>query len=137
MKLTSDDIFYLNALNSASGANGRDCVVQGNVVAFLVKKSELGRAIGKNALTVKKLRKTLRKNVEIFEYCDSPEEFIKNALYDVKVKEIKIVEMNGKTHAIVLLDPENKRKLLNSLPRIKRVKALSKRNYNVEDIKIR
>jgi len=137
MRLTSEDIFYLNALNSASGANGRDCVVQGNVIAFLVKKDELGRAIGKNAEAVKKLRATLKKNVEIFEHCDDAKEFIKSALYDANVKAVEIVEKQGKKQALVSVDPENKRKLLNSLPRIKRIKALLERNYKIEDIKIR
>ena len=137
MRLTSEDIFYLNALNSASGANARDCIVDGNVIAFLVKKAELGKAIGKDAAAVKMLRSQLKKNVEIFEYCESVQEFIKKALYGVQVSEVKIVERNGKKYAIVSLDAENKRKLLNSLPRIKRIKALSKRNYKIEDIKTR
>ena len=137
MRLTSEDIFYLNALNSASGANARDCVVQGNVIAFLVKKADLGRAIGKNASAVKNLRKVLKRNVEIFEHCDDAVGFIKSALYDAKVNNVEIVERNGKKQAIVSVDPENKRKLLNSLPRIKRIKALLKRNYKVEDLKIR
>ena len=137
MKLTSDEIFYLNALDSVSGVNARDCVVEENVVAFLVKKAELGKAIGRNASTVKKLGKKLRKNVEIFEYCDTVEQFIKKALYNIKIEEIRLLERNGKKYAVLSLDPENKRKLLNSLPRIKRIKAFSKRDYKVEDVRTR
>ncbi len=137
MRLTSNEIFYLNALNRVSGVNARDCVVDENVISFLVRKEAMGKAIGKNAATIKKLSKQLRKNIEIFEYCDDVESFIKKALYNIKIDEINLVERNGKKQAILMLDPENKRKLLNSLPRIKRIKTLSKRDYKIEDVRTR
>ena len=136
MRLTSDEIFYLNELNSASGANARDCVVQGNVIAFLVKKEELGKAIGKDASSVKKLRARLKLNVELLEYAEDFVEFIRGALYNVKVKEIGFSEKNGKRVANVTLEPGERHKLLNQAGRLKRIKALAQRNYKVEDIKI-
>ena len=136
MRLTSDEIFYLNALNSASGANARDCVVKGKVISFLIKKKELGKAIGKDATTVKKLRQLLKLNVELLEYPEDVKQFIKKALYNVKVKEVKVLRKNNKKFAIAVLEPGERRKLLNSMGRVKRIKALAQRNYNIDDIKI-
>ena len=136
MRLTSDEIFYLNELNSASGANARDCVIEGNVITFLVRKRELGKAIGKDAEAVKKLRLKLKLNVELLEYAEDKKEFIKKALYDVKIKEIKFVERNGKKIANVSLESGERRKILGQTGRLKRIKALARRNYKVEDIKI-
>jgi NusA-like KH domain protein len=136
MRLTSDEIFYLNALNTASGANARDCVIQGKVIAFLLKKKELGKAIGKDASAVKKLRQKLKLNVELLEYAEGVEEFIKKALYNVKVKRVQVSEKNGKKIASVSLEPGEKRTLLNGMARVKRIKALAQRNYNIDDIKI-
>ncbi len=136
MRLTSDDIFYLNALNSASGANARDCVVQGKVITFLIKKEELGKAIGKDANAVKKLRLKLKLNVELLEYGEDAKQFIRKALYNVKIKEIKFSTKNGKKVAKVVLEPGERRKVLSTMGKLKRIKALAQRNYNVEDIKI-
>jgi len=136
MRLTSDEIFYLNALNSASGANARDCVVQGNVISFLVSKKELGKAIGKDAVAVKKLKQALKLNVELLEFTEKAEQFIRKALYNVKVSGVKFSEKNGKKIAMVSLEPGEKRKILNGMGRLKRIKALAQRNYKVEDIKI-
>jgi len=136
MRLTSNEIFYLNALNSASGADARDCVVQGNVIAFLIKKKELGKAIGKDATAVKKLRQTIKLNVELLEYSEDFEGFIRKALYNAKIKEVKISEKNGKKVATAVLEPGEKRKILNGMGRLKRIKALAQRNYNIDDIKI-
>lgn len=136
MRLTSDEIFYLNELNSASGANARDCVIEGNVITFLVKKKELGKAIGKDAIAVKKLRLKLKLNVELLEYAEEGKEFIKKALYDIKIKEINFVERNGKKIAKVSLESGERLKILGQTGRLKRIKALARRNYKVEDIKI-
>ena len=136
MRLTSDEIFYLNALNSASGANARDCVVRGNVISFLIKKEELGKAIGKDASSVKKLRQKLKLNVELLEYPEKIGEFVKKALYNIKIKEVGVQEKNGKKIANVSLEPGEKRKVLSIGSRLKRIKALAQRNYGIEDIKI-
>jgi len=136
MRLTSDDIFYLNALNSASGANARDCVVQGNVISFLIRKEELGKAIGKEANAVKKLRQRLKMNVELLEYPENVGEFIKKALYNIKVKEVSVSEKNGKKVAAVTLEAGEKRKVLGFASRLKRIKALAQRNYGTAEIKI-
>lgn len=127
----------MNALNSTSGANARDCVVHGNVIAFVLKKDEMRRAIGKGAAAVKQLRQKLHLNVELLEYTERPEDFIKNALYNVKVSGVNVLEKDGKKFANVELEPGERRKLLNGIGRLKRIKALAKRNYNIGDIKIR
>lgn len=137
MRLNSDEIFYLNEFSSASGANARDCVIEEKVVAFLVKKDAMGKAIGRNAETVKRLRQKLRRNIEIFEYDDDVQGFIKKALYNIKIDAINIAERNGKKQAILQLDSENKRKLLNNLARVKRIKAFAKRDYNIDDVRTR
>ena len=136
MRLTSNEIFYLNALNNASGANARDCVVQGKSIAFLIKKKELGKAIGKGASAVKKLGETLKLNVELLEYTEKPEEFIKKALYNIKVKGISFSQKDNRKVATIALQPGEKRKLLSNIGRVKRIKALAIRNYNITEIKI-
>ena len=136
MRLTSNESFYLNELNNVSGANARDCVVQGKVITFLIKKEEIGKAIGKNATSVKKLRETLKLNVELLEYATNAEQFIKKALYNIKVKEVNISQRGSKKVANVMLQPGEKRKLLTNMSRVKRIKALALRNYSIGDIKI-
>ena len=70
------------------------------------------------------------------EYAEEGKEFIKKALYDVKIKEIKFIERNGKKIANVSLESGERRKILGQTGRLKRIKALARRNYKVEDIKI-
>jgi N utilization substance protein A len=137
MKLGADEIFYLNALNSVSGANARDCVIQGNTVSFIVKPDELGKAIGKNALNINQLKKRLKKNIEIFEYSKSANDFFKKAFYNIEFKKIDSLEEHGKKILIIGVDAENRSKMLNNSGKIKRIKEIAKRDYGIEEIKIR
>ncbi|MDD5148759.1 MAG: NusA-like transcription termination signal-binding factor [Candidatus ainarchaeum sp.] len=137
MKLGADEIFYLNALNSVSGANARDCVVQGNTASFLVRPAELGMAIGKNAVNINKLKKKLGKNIEIFEYSENANDFFKKAFYNIRFKSVDSAEEHGKKILAVSVDAENRSKMLNNSGKIKRIKEIAKRNYNIEEIKIR
>ena len=137
MKLTKDDLFYFKALDSAAGINAKDCLVQDNTISFVVRKKDFGRAIGKNASNVKRLKARLKKNVEIFEYCKSVEKFIRRAFYNISIKEINTEERNGKSIVLLSLDSENRLKLLSNSSKLKRVKQLAVRNYAVNDLRIR
>jgi len=137
MKLGSDEIFYINTFSSISGVMPKDVLVQGNSIVFLVKKGDAGKAIGKAAGNVKVLSKKLKKNVEIVEHREKLGEFLKKALYSVNVKGIKFSENDGKKTAFVVLEGVEKRKLLNSMGRFKRIKEMAKRNYGVDEVRIR
>lgn len=137
MKLGSDEIFYINAFNSISGAIAKDVVVQGNSAAFLVKQEDIGKAIGKNACNVKALKKKLNKNIEIIEYREHLQEFLKRALYNVKVKEVEVLERDNKKSVFVSLESDEKRKLLDNLGRFKRIKEIAKRNYGIDELRIK
>ena len=137
MKLGAEEIFYLNALNSVSGANARDCVVQGNTISFIVRPAELGMAIGKNAVNINKLKKKLGKNIEIFEYYENLGDFLIKAFYNIQFRTVDVWEEQGKKVLTVSVDAENRSKILNNSGKIKRIKEIAKRNYDIEEIKIR
>lgn len=137
MKLGSEEIFYMNAFSGISGAVAKDVIVQVNSITYLVKHDDIGRAIGKNACNVVALRKKLKKNVEIIGQYDTVEEFIKKALYNVKIDGVEIQESEGKKRGFILLNGEEKGKLLNNLGRFKRIKEIAKRNYGLDDLRIK
>jgi len=137
MKLTSDEIFFINMLYSISGAQARDCLIGDNVVSFLVRKKDVGKAIGKKAENIKKLSKKTKKHIEIMEHCSDVIPFLRKAFYKIKTQRISKTENDGKTIVTVSLDSENRKKMLNNIGRIKRIKEFAKRNYKVDDIKIK
>lgn len=137
MKISMDDIHYLNALANISGVNAKDCIVSDNVVSYLVKGSEIGKAIGKDALNVKTLSGRMKKKIEILEYSNDVNLFLAKALYNVELKKTETIDFDGKKILNATVDAEAKSKILSNTSRLRRVKELAKRNYGIDDIRIR
>lgn len=89
MKLTQDEIFYINELANIAGIAARDCIIQGKKVIFLVKKENMGKAIGKKGSNIKELSRKIKKTVEIYAYSEDMNDFIQSNLPKLKVLEVK------------------------------------------------
>lgn len=124
-----EDILLINAFEKISRVSAKDCIVKGNIISFLVKGKEVGKAIGKKAMNVKELEKKLKKKIEIIGYYEKPEEVLSKT-FDVKINEVK-----RKSKKLLLnLDLENKKKVFINIRRFKTVKELVERNYGLEMI---
>lgn len=137
MKISQDEILYMNALESVSGVNAKDCLLRDNVISFVVKPGDVGRAIGKNAANVKNISNRVKKKVEILEYCDTIESFLKKALYNAGMEKIEVKEVDGKKIFFTSVGSEDKSKILSNTSRLRRIKEIAKRNYGIDDIRIR
>ena len=133
VKLNRDGIAYINSMLSVANVIPKDCIVDDNTVVFLVEEEKIGAAIGKQGKNAETLRKQLKKNIEIMQYAESPEEFIKGALRKVKIKKIE----NNEGSMIAFLSPEDKRIVMQNSSRIKRIRIIMERNYKIKDFKIR
>ena len=138
MKLGKQEIQLINAFDAVVNVNARDCYVDGNTVTFLVNEHDLGQAIGKQGANVRRMRQRIGKNVEIIPYASDAPTFLKKALkvYKVEVQEIKEREEAGKNSLTLKLDPENREKVLRNMNRLKRLKAIIKKNFDIENVKL-
>ena len=88
---------FIALFESMTGAMVRDCIIddENSKVTFVVKNGDMGLAIGKGGSTVTKVKKAVGRGVEIIEYNEDPEQFIKNILSPAELRSIKIVTKNG------------------------------------------
>ena len=129
MKLNMDEILLINALARVANVNAKDCLVGDRIVSYLVKGNEVGKAIGKKAINVHELEKKLNKRIEIIGFETKPEDVIKKT-FEIELGEVK----QKKGRLIIGLDNTNKKKVLSNSSRLRRVKELMKRNYDLEVI---
>lgn len=137
MKIGNDEILCMNALASLSGVNPKDCIIDNDAISFVVNDRDVGRAIGKNAETIKNIRQKMKKNVEIFGYVDDVKKFISNVFYGVKIEKIEVKETDGKKEALIFVDFENRRKILSNGKRFRIIREIVKRNYKVDGIRLK
>lgn len=141
VKIDEDAIKLITLFNSLTGAVVKDCIVIPNEiggkdkVVFLVKKSDVGKAIGRSGENVKVLKEKLQKNIDIIAFSDDPKEFIQNILNTTKVRDIETREgLNKKKTVIITVDPSDKGKAIGKDGiMIKKAKILVLRHYNVDN----
>jgi len=92
-------------MEKASGALVKDCFQDEDTVYFVVAPGEIGKAIGKSGMNIRRVQDELHKKVRVVEFRERMEEFLRNLMYPVMVQEI-VEEEN----AIILKDSSSKTK---------------------------
>ncbi len=138
IKITQDEMKFIQLLQNMTGATIVDCIIDDDTIIFTVKKGEVGLAVGKGGEKIKRFRSMTNKQVEIYEYMNEPEKFIRNALKPAKVKDIRLVDrMEGKKIAMVTVEPKDKGLAIGKNgDNIKKIRFLSKRYFQLDTVVI-
>ncbi|HPM86020.1 MAG: KH domain-containing protein [Candidatus ainarchaeum sp.] len=127
MKLNMGEIRIMNAVQQLTRVMPKDCIIEENLVSFLIPQNLMGKAIGKKAINIKDLEKNLKKRVEFVASYEKVEDVFANAL------EVNYLSSKKNDSKIIInLDSVSKAKVMKNNSRTKRVKELIKRNYGVE-----
>ena len=140
IKITDNEMKYMALFGNMTGATILDCVInegEGNII-FAVKKGEIGLAIGRKGEKIKRFKKLTNKQIEVFEYYDSPLKFIRKAVKPAKIREIKMVDrVDGGQIAMVRVEPRDKGIAIGKNGKnIKMIRFLAKRYFNTQNIVI-
>jgi N utilization substance protein A len=136
IKITENEMKFIQLLQNMTGATIVDCIIDGETILFTVKKGEVGLAVGKGGDKIKRFRAMTNKQVEIFEYMEDPDKFLRNALKPAKVKDIRLVDrMDGHKIAMVNVDHKDKGIAIGKNgENIKKIRFLAKRYFELENV---
>jgi N utilization substance protein A len=138
IKITQDEMKFIQLLQNMTGATIVDCIIDEDTIIFTVKKGEVGLAVGKGGEKIRRFRAMTNKQVEIYEYMNEAEKFIKNALKPAKIKDIRLVDrMEGKKIAMVTVEPKDKGIAIGKNgDNIKKIRFLAKRYFQLDTVVI-
>jgi N utilization substance protein A len=137
VKLSAESIRYLTLFESLTGASVKDCIIQDDKVIFVVKKGDMGIAIGRGGINVERMREIIGKKIEVIEHSDDPAEFITNIFKPIRVN-VRIIERGGRKIAQVSVNPQYKGLVIGKGGKnINKAKELAKRHHDIDDIIIR
>ncbi len=110
IELDTNTLRCLSLFESLTSAVAKDCLILDNkIVVFIVRKGELGKAIGKKGSNINRVRTAFKnKRVVIFEDSDTIEGFIKNLFPNINLLNIDIQEKNNNKIAIITVDLKNR-----------------------------
>ena len=134
IKFDSDSMKLMALFESMTGAKLKDCIAESDRYIFVVEENEMGKAIGKNGINVKKMEHNLKKKIRLVEFSSNLIQFARNAIYPVESSDIKeengILMIHGKdTNTKAMLIGREKQNL-------NHLSSLVKRYFDIKDIKI-
>ena len=139
--MDTEGIRYIGIFESLTGAGVKDCVVnsEANKVILVVKKGDMGLAIGKGGSNITKVKDMIRKDIEVVEHSTDAKEFIENLFRPAEIKSVELLtDDNGKSCAYVAVLTKQKGIAIGKNgERIKKVKLLVKRNLGINDVVIK
>ncbi|MBI4215046.1 NusA-like transcription termination signal-binding factor [archaeon] len=131
--ISADEIKFINYFQDRTNTTVKDCLIEGNDIIVVVKSGQMGLAIGKNGSNINRLKKETGKEIHIYEHADTPQDFIKNMLFPVKVSRVDVND----SRALVYVDKhEKKRAIGHGGKKINLVRELADRHFGVKEIKV-
>ncbi len=123
----------ITLFESMTSAKVKDCI-QNDRLIFIIEENEMGKAIGKNGVNIKRVENALKKKIKLVEFTNDVLQFVKNMVYPIEVSDIKkedgIITIYGKdtnTRAMLIGRDRHNINLLNNIV---------KRYFDIKEIKV-
>lgn len=130
MKLSAGEIGYIALFEKITGATAKDCITdeEENKILFVVKKGDMGLAIGKKGASIQRIRQAIGKKIEVIEYSEDPVEFVKNIFHPLRVNNVSI------SNNVARVDLDDRDKVAIGRRNIQKAKMLAERHHNISSI---
>jgi N utilization substance protein A len=137
IKLSTESIRYIALFEGLTGATARDCIVdeENSRIIFVVKNGDMGLAIGRNGENINRVKRSIGKQVEVIEYSEDLEEFLKNIIRPVLVRNISVSYRDDKRIAYVeVLSKDKGLAIGRSGKNVEKAKMLAQRHHGIDDV---
>lgn len=137
--LTEDCIRLISQFERLTGAGSRDCVIddRNNRIIFVVNTGEMGLAIGKNGASIKKAMDVMGKKIEVVEYSNNPEQFLRNCFLPAQVTSIEFEGEDEEQIAHIEVRDEDRGIAIGKEGKnIFKAKKLAQRQHNIADVQL-
>ncbi len=91
---------YIEELRILTKSTALDCVIDERFerIIYVIKRGDMGLAIGKKGDNIKRMQNVLGKRIEMVEYAEDPDEFITNIFKPAEVAEVRRDPRTGQTN---------------------------------------
>ncbi len=141
IRLTGDEMSFIALFENVTGAVATDCIIDDELdrIIFVVKPGDVGLAIGKHGSRIKLLRRMVQKEIEIVEYAEDPEAFLRNSFAPARIREIRITDrLDNRKVAVVTVEGKDKGIAIGKSGRTaERTRFLAKRYFQIDNVVIR
>ena len=136
--ISNEDIQYINMASKITKTDILDCMVLDDLVVLIVRKGQLGIAIGYKAKNLERLRDLFKKNIKFVEFDEDKERFILNLCKPYKVNKIEFEGEGDSTVVKIEVNVSDKSKIIGKGGRnIDLIRKLAQRHHSIKDVQIK
>jgi N utilization substance protein A len=136
--ISNEDIQYINMASKITKSDILDCMVADDKIVLIVKKGQLGLAIGYKAKNLERLRELFKKNIKFVEFDEDKEKFILNLCKPYKINKIEFEGEGESTVAKLEVKISDKSKIIGKGGRnIDLIRKLAQRHHSIKDVQIK
>jgi len=134
---TAETLRYITLFENVTKTRVKDCLEAEDKLVFVVEPGQANRAVGKAGENVIRLKNTTGKNIQVIEYSDEPEKFIRNVFYSYGVQKVEIESRGNIVHATVTVDPKVKGRAIGKNGRnLKIARDVVNRHHDIQSISV-
>ena len=135
---SNENMQYINMVSKTTKTDIIDCTISEDNLVFIVRKGQLGAAIGRKAKNLEKLRSLFKKNIKFVEFDEDKEKFVLNLCKPYKVKNIALENEGEAVIARVEVELSDKSKIIGKGGRnIEIIRELARRHHSIKDVQIK
>lgn len=135
---SNENMQYINMASKTTKTDIIDCTIAEDNLVFIVRKGQLGAAIGRKAKNLEKLRSLFKKNIKFVEFDEDKERFVLNLCKPYKVKNINLENEGDSVVARVEVELSDKSKIIGKGGRnIEIIRELARRHHSIKDVQIK
>ncbi len=136
--LSNEDMQYINMANKVTKTDILDCISTEDKIIFIVKKGQLGAAIGIQAKNLEKLRGLFKKTIKFVEHDSDKQRFIVNLFKPYKINSVTLEGDDNSSVAKVEVNVGDKSKIIGKDGRnIEIIRNLARRHHGIKDVQIK
>ena len=138
IQLSNENMQYINMTSKITNTDILDCMITDDKLVFIVKKGQLGAAIGIKAKNLEKLRGLFKKVIKFVEFDSDKERFVQNLCKPYKINNVVLEGEGDSTVAKVEVDISDKSKIIGKNGRnIEVIRKLASRHHSIKDVQIK
>ena len=136
--ISNETMQYINMASGVTKTDILDCMVTDDKLIFIVKKGQLGAAIGIKAKNLERLRNLFKKNIKFVEFDEDKEKFIVNLFKPYKINNLTLEGDDESIVAKVEVEVSDKSKIIGKGGRnIDIIRQLARRHHSIKDVQIK
>ena len=136
--ISNETMQYINMASGVTKTDILDCMITDDKLIFIVKKGQLGAAIGIKAKNLERLRNLFKKNIKFVEFDEDKEKFIINLFKPYKINNVILEGEDNSAVVKVEVDVSDKSKIIGKGGRnINIIRKLAHRHHSIKDVQIK